>query len=390
MTAAAFDAAAFREEVREFCRSHLPAELAAKARTYSYFTKAERVRWQRILHERGWFAGHWPKEFGGRGWGPLQRFIAIEELEFAGTPWLTHFGISFAGPLLYTFGTLEQQREFLPGILDSTTWWCQGFSEPSAGSDLASVRTRARREGNHYIVDGQKTWATMAHWADMMFALVRTSDSGPRQQGLSILLIDLRSAGVTVRPIRTIDARAHVNDVFLDQVRVPVNRLVGQEGEGWACTKFIVNNERVLVTELGKARRYFAGLLGLASRDDQRGRQLRASAGFMRQLADLELRLECLRALAYEAMANAEAGRPAGVDPSILKIRGSQLQQSLLEATIDAMAEEGLPAPSDGAESGHTRIAGLLAEHLYARACSIYGGSNEIQTNIIARSVLAA
>src|SRR5690606_27031994 len=208
-------------------------------------------------------AGHWPRAFGGRDWGALQRFVAIEELEYAGTPWITHFGVSFAGPLIYTFGTPEQQQRFLPGILESTTWWCQGFSEPSAGSDLASVRTRAKREGDHYIVNGQKTWATMAHWADMMFALVRTSDEGKKQQGLSMLLIDLKSPGVTVRPIPTIDGRTHINEVFLDNVRVPVENLVGAEGDGWACTKFIVHAERVLVTELGKARRYFDTLLKL-------------------------------------------------------------------------------------------------------------------------------
>ncbi|MEP7244517.1 MAG: acyl-CoA dehydrogenase family protein [Gammaproteobacteria bacterium] len=390
MSSARFDAQEFRSEVREFCRTHLPPDLAAKARDYTYFTKEDRVRWQRVLHERGWFAGHWPREFGGQGWGPTQRFIAIEELEYAGTPWLTHFGVSFAGPLLYSFGTTQQRQRFLPGILDSTAWWCQGFSEPSAGSDLASARTRARREGEYYIVDGQKTWATMAQWADMMFALVRTSDAQPKQRGLSILLIDLQSPGVTVRPIPTIDARAHVNDVFLDQVRVPAANLVGSEGQGWECVRYIVNNERLLVTELGKARRYFETLVKSGSTDDLLGRRLRASRSFARHVAELEVRLECLRALAGEAMAAAEGGRPAGVDASVLKIRGSQMQQALLEALVDALGMQGLPAPSDGVGHHHTVLAGMLADHLYARASSIYGGSNEIQANIIARSLVAA
>ena len=228
----------------------------------------------------------------------------------------------------------------------------------------------------------------MAHWADMMFALVRTSDDGPRQQCLSLLLIDMASPGVTVRPIPTIDARAHINDVFLDGVRVPIQNRIGDAGAGWICTKFIVNNERVLVTELGKARRYFAALKNLATAEDSRGQRLRASSGFRRRLSELELKLECLRALAYAAMAAAESGTGTAMDASVLKIRGSQIQQAMLEAIVESIGSHGLPAPSAGEDDDHTLAAGLLAEHLYARASSIYGGSNEIQANIIARAVL--
>ena len=382
-----FDAEQFRAQVRAFCREQFPADLARKADAYLYFSKADRVRWQRLLEEREWFIGHWPVEFGGQSWGPLQRFIFIEELEYAGTPWLTHFGVSFAGPLLCAFGSAEQQRRFLPAIRHSTAWWCQGFSEPGAGSDLASVRTRAQRAGADYIVSGHKTWITMAHWADMMFALVRTSETGPRQQGLSLLLIDMQTPGVSVRPIRTIDAREHINEVFLDEVRVPAANLVAAEGQGWACAKFIVGNERVLVTELGKARRYLDLLYELSAAGDPGGRRLRASAGWRRRIAQLELEVECLRSLAYEAMAAAQAGSPPGVDASVLKIRGSQVQQALLDAIVEALGAQGLPAPSAGEQIGQERAAGLLAEHFYARASSIYGGSNEIQTNIIAKAV---
>jgi alkylation response protein AidB-like acyl-CoA dehydrogenase len=385
-----FDAEQFRAQVQAFCREQFPADLARKADSYVHFSKADRVRWQRLLDERGWFVGHWPVELGGQGWGPLQRFIFIEELEYAGTPWLTHFGVSFAGPLLCTFGNADQQRRFLPAIRHSTAWWCQGFSEPGAGSDLASVRTRARRDGDDYIVSGHKTWITMAHWADMMFALVRTSEAGPRQQGLSLLLIDMQTPGVSVRPIRTIDAREHVNDVFLDEVRVPAANLVDAEGQGWACAKFIVGNERVLVTELGKARRYRRLLHELSAAEDAGGRRLRASSGWRRRVAKLDLEVECLRSLAYETMAAAQAGSPPGVDASVLKIGGSQVQQALLEAIVEALAPQGLPAPSAGEQIDHERAAGLLAEHFYARASSIYGGSNEIQTNIIAKAVLTA
>jgi alkylation response protein AidB-like acyl-CoA dehydrogenase len=385
-----FDAEQFRAEVRAFCHERLPADLARKADAYVHFSKADRVRWQRLLDERGWFIGHWPVPFGGEGWGPLQRFIFIEELERAGTPWLTHFGVSFAGPLLCAFGTEDQRRRFLPAIRHSTAWWCQGFSEPGAGSDLASVRTRARRAGEDYIVSGHKTWITMAHWADMMFALVRTSETGPRQQGLSMLLIDMKTPGVSVRPIRTIDAREHINDVFLDEVRVPAANLVAAPGQGWACAKFIVGNERVLVTELGKARRYLHLLYELSAADAAGARRLPASPAWRRRVAQLGLEVECLRSLAYEAMAAAQAGTAPGVDASVLKIRGSQVQQALLEAIVEALGPQGLPAPSAGEHLGHERAAGLLAEHFYARASSIYGGSNEIQTNIIAKALLAA
>jgi alkylation response protein AidB-like acyl-CoA dehydrogenase len=385
-----FDAGQFRGEVRAFCRERFPADLARKADAYVHFSKADRVRWQRLLDERGWFIGHWPVQFGGEGWGPLQRFIFIEELERAGTPWLTHFGVSFAGPLLCAFGTEDQRRRFLPAIRDSSAWWCQGFSEPGAGSDLASVRTRARRAGEDYIVSGHKTWITLAHWADMMFALVRTSETGPRQQGLSMLLIDMKTPGVSVRPIRTIDAREHINDVFLDEVRVPAANLVAAEGQGWACAKFIVGNERVLVTELGKARRYLDLLYELSAADAAGARRLRSSPAWRRRVAQLGLEVECLRSLAYEAMAAAQAGTAPGVDASVLKIRGSQVQQALLEAILEALGPQGLPAPSAGEHLGHERAAGLLAEHFYARASSIYGGSNEIQTNIIAKALLAA
>lgn len=381
-----FDPEAFRAEVRTFCAQAFPDDLRAKAATYAYYTKEDRLRWQRILNDRGWFAAHWPTAYGGADWGPLKRFIFIEETEYAGTPWLTHFGVSFVGPVIYTFGTEAQRARYLPDIRESKTWWCQGFSEPAAGSDLAAVQTRAVREGDHYIVNGQKTWTTMAHWADMMFALVRTSSDGPRQGGISFLLIDLRSPGVSIRPIATIDGHHHVNDVFFDNVRVPVENLVGHEGDGWRCAKFIVSNERVLVTELGKARRLFEELERLAHKRMQTARSAASRAGIARRLAALGVKLESLRALAYQAVAEAEAARPPGIEASILKIRGSELQQALLEEIVDVIGSGGLMASADDAPD---LCAGLVSEHLYARATSIYGGSNEIQSNIIVRAVLA-
>lgn len=391
----AFDPQQFRAEVRAFCRDSLPPDLAAKSRRHEYFSKEDRIRWQRILHARGWYAGHWPQAYGGQGWGPLQRFICVEELEYTGTPWLTHFGISFAGPVIYTFGSDSQKQRYLPGILNSDTWWCQGFSEPGAGSDLASLRTRAVRHGDHYRVTGQKTWTTMAQWSDMMFCLVRTGAEKRPQQGISFLLIDLKSPGVTVRPIATIDRCHHINEVFLDDVEVPVGNLVGREGDGWTCTKFIVSNERLLVTELGKAKRLLEELRVLAAMTRDGDRFVAETFSFRRRLAELEVQLATLEALAYAAVSAAEGGVAPGPAASVLKIRGSEMQQAIFDAIIEVLGHGGLAFQTEAIAAechayrhGPESQAGLLFEHLHSRATSIYGGSNEIQRHILAKAVL--
>ncbi len=372
----------------------MPADLAEKARTHAYYSKSDRVLWQRILQRRGWFAAHWPRAHGGDDWGALQRFLLIEELEFAGTPWLTHLGVSFAGPVIYTYGTEAQRAAYLPGILNSDTWWCQGFSEPGAGSDLAAVRTRAIMQGDHYVVSGQKTWTTMAQWADMIFALVRTGDTGKRRDGLSLLLIDLKSPGVTVRPIPTIDGLHHINDVFFDDVRVPAANLVGREGGGWECAQFIVKNERPLVTELGKAKRLFQTLRRLFAASNAAARHAAPRHSFNRRLAELEILLAALEALAYAAFGDSAAGTTSFEHAAQLKIRGSEMQQALFDAIIDLLAP-GMPFDKAAiAENqsamlpGHELATRLLSEHLYSRATSIYGGSNEIQRHIIAKALI--
>ena len=380
-----FEVDAFREEVREFCELNLPRDLAEKARSHSYFSRQDRVRWQRILHAKGWFAAHWPRVHGGADWSSLQRFVLIEELELAGTPWLTHFGISFAGPLIYTYGTQAQKDAFLEGIRNSDTWWCQGFSEPGAGSDLSAVGVRAVRDGESYVVHGQKAWTTMAQWADMMFALVRTSDDGRPHAGLSVLLIDLHDPNVSVRPVATIDGCHHVNDVFFDDVKVPVGNRVGAEGDGWKCAKLIVANERPLVTELGKARRLFAVLRGLDT------------ARMRHRVAQLEVEIETLAALAYATFEHTAGGVTNHVEGSMLKIRGSEVQQAILEAIVDAIGPgTGFPFEPNviTGELSMTLadseiVSRLLYEHLHSRATSIYGGSNEIQRHIIAKSLLS-
>ncbi|SER11193.1 Acyl-CoA dehydrogenase [Solimonas aquatica] len=390
-----FDERAFRAEVREFCANGIPDELAEKIRRHAYFSKEDRVQWQRLLHARGWFVGDWPVAYGGGGWGPVQRLVLIEELERAGTPWLTHFGFSFVGPVIYTFGSEAQKARYLPGIRESKTWWCQGFSEPGAGSDLASVATFAERDGDHYIVSGQKTWTTMAQWADKMFCLVRTQRCERRQQGISFLLIDLRSPGVTVRPIQTIDGIRHVNEVFLDAVRVPVQDRVGEEGDGWKLARFIVGRERLLVAELGKARRLLDRLtaLGLELKDGDL--PLGETPAFRLRLAQLEVQLHSLRTSAYAIAQDMERAGGAESDASLLKIRGSEMQQAILDAVISALGATGLAfqpeailAEFAGEVHGLEEAPALIFDHLYSRATSIYGGSNEIQRGIVAKAQL--
>jgi alkylation response protein AidB-like acyl-CoA dehydrogenase len=328
----------------------------------------------------------------------LQRFIFIEELERAGTPWLTHFGTSFLGPVLCAFGNEAQRARFLGPIRDSTEWWCQGFSEPGSGSDLASLKLRADRIGEtSYRVNGQKTWTTMAQWADWIFCLVRTQAGGRPQQGISFLLIDLKSPGVTVRPIETFDGLHHVNEVFFDDVEVPLENLVGKEGEGWAIAKFIVSRERLLVTEIGKAFHLLSELHTIAASLKEGSQRLSDTPAFRRRAAELEVLYRTLRATAYAAVLEAEAGREHAIDASLLKIRGSELQQAIHEAMTDLLARDGLAFQTEGIaaditgyQHGDTRLPGLLHEHLHSRAASIYGGSNEIQRGIIAKTALKA
>jgi alkylation response protein AidB-like acyl-CoA dehydrogenase len=390
-----FDAQAFRAEVREFCETGLPADLAEKIRRQDYFSREDRVQWQQLLHRRGWFVGDWPVAYGGAGWGPTQRLVLIEELERAGTPWLTHFGFSFVGPVIYTFGTHDQKARYLPDIRESKTWWCQGFSEPGAGSDLASVSTYAERVGDHYVVTGQKTWTTMAQWADRMFCLVRTQRCERRQQGISFLLIDLRSPGVTVRPIRTIDGVHHVNEVFLDAVRVPVEDRVGEEGDGWQLARFIVGRERLLVAELGKARRLLDEFTELGQVLQDGDRPLADTPTFRLRRAQLEVQLHSLRASAYAIAADMECGRGGESDASLLKIRGSEMQQAILDAVVSALGIPGLAFQPEAIHAGYTGTVhgpaaapALVYDHFYSRATSIYGGSNEIQRGIVARAQL--
>ena len=386
---------AFRLEVRRFCDEKLPAELKHKVMNNLLLEKADYLSYLKLLHVQGWVVGHWPKEYGGCDWTPLQRFIFEEETTEAGAPWLIPFGVNYVGPIIYTFGTQAQKDRFLPGIRSSDVWWAQGYSEPGAGSDLAALRTRAVRDGDDYLVSGQKIWTTYVQWADWIFCLVRTSAEDRPQKGISFLLIDMTSPGITIRPIATMDGYPHVNEVFFDEVRVPVANRVGNEGEGWTLAKVLLGNERVLVAEAGRSTRQLRRLRRLAAQTRRGAVSLAEDPAFAQRMAELELRLHVLKATCYQSVAEAMAGAEPGAEASLMKIRGSELQQDIAEAMLDALGLAGAlfdPAAAHGAGSmppeGPFEATGILRDHLHGRATTIYGGSNEVQRNIIAKAVL--
>ncbi len=384
--------AAFRAEVRDYCERELPARVRAKVRAGLFLDQQDYLDFLHSLIPRGWVAGHWPREQGGCGWTPMQRFIFEEESAAGGAPWLIPFGISYVGPVIFTFGSQAQKQRFLSPILASTEWWAQGYSEPGAGSDLAALKTRAVRDGDHYVVDGQKTWTSYVQWADWVFLLVRTSEEGKRQQGISFLLVDMKTPGITVRPIRTMDGCHHVNEVFFDQVRVPVENLVGEEGGGWKYAKFLLSNERVIAAETGKAMRQLAHLQALVAAGGARSGE---QAVFQRRIAELELKLHALRAFCLQAARQMDPSQPPGAEASIMKIRGSELQQAIAEATMEWLGPQALVydpaqvhAGTGVSHVGPAETPGLVREYLHGRAATIYGGSNEIQRNIIAKAEL--
>ena len=386
--------AEFRAEVREFARL-LPDGLRHKVMHNLKLEKEDYVAYLKLLEARGWIVGHWPKQYGGCDWTPLQRFIFEEETSEAGAPWLIPFGVNYVGPILYTFGSQAQKDRFLPRIRSSDDWWAQGYSEPGAGSDLAGLRTRAVRDGDHYLVTGQKIWTTYVQWADWIFCLVRTSQEDRPQKGISFLLIDMKSPGITIRPIVTMDMCHDVNEVFFDAVRVPVENLVGEEGAGWTYAKVLLSNERVLVAEVGRSTRQLRRLEKMADTTLRGGRPLRGYAPFAHRLAELKLRHFVLQSTCYQAVADAMAGSQPGAEASLMKIRGSELQQDIAEAMADALGLAGIVYNVQDLEGigsapgvGPFEAPGILKDHLHGRAATIYGGSNEIQRNIIAKLAL--
>ena len=379
---------AFREEARAFLRSALPPHLREKAAVDGNFDHHEIMEWHRILFERGWVAPHWPAEHGGPGLDVTRRFILTEELELSGAPTLSVFGLSMVGPLLIQFGTKAQQKRFLPKISAGDEVWCQGYSEPNAGSDLASLKTRAEDDGKgNFIVTGQKTWTTYAQYADWIFCLVRTDPTAKKQSGISFLLIDLKSPGVTVKPFLTTGGTPAFCETFFDGVVVPKENLVGPLNGGWTMAKALLGHERTLIAAVGLSSRAIRRIKRIAASTQVGGESLLDDPGFRAKIARLEIKHRALQMANYRSLAGAQLGHAPGPESSILKIRGSEILQQAGELAMEVMGMNSLTWFNDEG------IVPALEQWVpstfnYLRATTIYGGSNEIQKNIIAKLIL--
>lgn len=386
---------AFQAEVRAFLKVQLPADISAKVLQGKRMGRDDYMRWQRILFDHGWGSPYWPRENGGTGWNHTEVFIFEQECINAGAPRLIDFGQKMLAPVLMKYGSQEQQARFLPRILNGDDFWCQGYSEPGSGSDLASLKTRAERAGDKYVVNGQKTWTTLGQFADWIFCLVRTSSEGRPQQGISFLLIDMKSPGVTVRPIILLDGEHEVNEVFFDNVEVPLDNLVGQENKGWTCAKYLLTHERFGQHAVGNMKALMQRLKVVLREQMADGRSLLDDAGFRDRLAQLEMEVMAHEMTLYRTLAAvARTGSP-GPESSILKIVGSELLQDILDLFVRALGPDALahlPEALDVNWQGEPigSIDTITAAGLYfnMRKLSIFGGSNEIQRNIIAQLIL--
>ena len=388
---------AFRQEVRAFIQENYPQSLRAKQDSGQELDREDYLSWHKILAKKGWVAPSWPQEFGGTDWTPTQKYIWSEELARADALPVLPFGVNMLAPVIYTFGTQEQKEKFLPGIYNGDVWWCQGYSEPGAGSDLASLKTRAERvtgdDGKeYYIVNGQKTWTTLGQHADWGFFLVRTDQAAKPQSGISFLLIDMKSPGITVRPIVTLEGGHEVNDVFLDNVKVPVENRIFHENQGWTCAKALLAHERSGIAGVARSKRAVEKLRKIAQTElSDLGGPLIEDAFFRRKVAEVEIDLKALEFTELRTLAGESSGKGPGPESSILKIKGTEIAQRLNELTLEAVAHYGLPHLRDGGANsgiGPAYAAGTAGVYFNNRKTSIYGGSNEIQRNIIAKMVL--
>jgi alkylation response protein AidB-like acyl-CoA dehydrogenase len=362
---------AFRDEVRAWLSANLPADLRDKMANYEHLSKEDLMRWHKILAKKGWVAPVWPKEWGGTSWNVVQRYIFEEELGYAGSPPLIPFGLTMCAAVLLRFGTEAQKKRFLPRIYQGDDFWCQGYSEPGSGSDLASLKTKARRNGDQYIVNGQKIWTSYAHYADWIFCLVRTDPgSEKRQEGISFLLMDMKAPGITVRPLILMDGGHSVNEVFFDDVKVPVENLVHEEGKGWTVAKYLLGHERMNTGRIGESKRQLAALKAFSAsrRNDER---------FRDRLSRLEIELTALEITNLRFLDRMRrTAQPPGADVSMLKIRGTEIQQALTELMMQA------------ADPAARETQAIERRYLDMRKTTIYAGSNEIQRNIIAKMAL--
>jgi len=391
--------AAFQAEMRAFIRQALPADIARRGRQGFHATHDDVQTWMRILNARGLAAVHWPEQYGGADWSPLRRHLFQVELRAAGAPVPDQAALELVGPVLYTFGDEVQKARYLPAILNADTFWCQGFSEPNSGSDLASLKTSAVRDGDHYVVNGQKTWTSEAHKADMMFALVRTDAEARPQAGISFLLIDMKSPGVSVRPIYTINEGLSVNEVFFDDVRVPVENLVGEANRGWGYAKFLLTNERTMSAETPHTAFDLAMVKQIAAVEPRGGRPLIEDPLFSARLARFEIELRALETAVLRVLHMSEGDPALNATASVLKLRGSELRQRIADLAVEALGDHGLAVFPDVEGQDNMDVlapvppapdhaAGWLSRAMFRRATTIYGGANEIQRTIIAKSVL--
>lgn len=384
---------AFADEVYAFARRHLGDELRRKVASELRPDKSESVAWQKSLCDNGWAAPAWPRDHGGCGWSLKRQYIFKRELGRALAPDPSPFGLQMIGPVIYTFGSPEQKARYLPSILNGETWWCQGFSEPNAGSDLASLKTRARLDGDTYAISGQKIWTSLAHWADKMFCLARTENSAKPQAGISMLVLDMDAPGVTVRPIITIDGHHHLNEVFLDDVRVPKDNLIGERGKGWTYAKFLLGNERIGIANIPRLRRRMDALQRLGSLSfGRRGRPV-DDVSIRRKMSEFEVDLVSLEQAELRALARAEAGTSGPAEASMLKVQSTELLQQgdALLARMLGPQSAIMPSSKDRLATDEAAILwGIVPALLHGRASTIYGGSNEIQRNIIAGVLLDA
>ncbi|AFU44510.1 acyl-CoA dehydrogenase [Acidovorax sp. KKS102] len=386
---------AFRAEVQAFLKDKLPERIATKVKAGQRLSKADQDEWHAILNERGWLANHWPQEYGGPGWGAVEKFIFDTECALAGGPRIVPFGVNMLGPVLIKFGNEAQKKYWLPRILSGEDWWCQGYSEPGAGSDLASVKTTAVRQGDHYIVNGQKTWTTQGQHANMIFCLVRTDREAKAQSGISFLLVDMKSPGVELRPIRTLDGDKEVNEVFFTDVKVPVENLVGEENKGWTYAKYLLTYERTGIAGVGFCIAALAKLKVIAAKVMKNGQPLDQDPLFAARMAQVEIDLENMKTTNLRVIAAVAGGGVPGAESSMLKIRGTEIRQEILSLIRRAVGPYALPFIEEAQYEGYAdepvgpkEAATAAANYFNYRKLSIFGGSNEIQKNIISKMIL--
>jgi alkylation response protein AidB-like acyl-CoA dehydrogenase len=386
----------FQREVQEFLETEFPKDIRAKVEQRVHLDKEDYVRWQKILAVKGWAAPNWPVEHGGTGWSSVQKYIFAQEMATVGAMEPVAFGMKMVAPVIFTYGSEEQQQRFLPDILNSNVWWCQGYSEPNAGSDLASLKTTAVQDGDHYVVNGTKTWNTLGQYADWIFCLVRTDSTVKKQEGISFLLIDMKTPGIKLSPIYLIDGTPEVNEVYFENVRVPVENRIGEENKGWTYAKVLLTHERTNIAGVPRSKTRLASLKKLAARTpDGDGGMMIDDPLFSKKIADTEIQVLALEYAELRTLAAVSTGKAPGPESSILKIVGTEATQYLDELFMELAALHSLPFVADqfkgdfdGEMIGEDGAAATALHYFNNRKQSIYGGSNEIQKNIISKAVL--